>query len=79
MSQSAHYETKSFTELATEHLMKFQKEIDVYFSSLFEDDFAYIRNPFTANIQMLQAGAGTQEELVELQHDGFARDVYFEK
>ena len=28
---------------------------------------------------MLQAGSGVQEELIELQHDGFARDVYSEK
>ena len=27
---------------------------------------------------MLQAGTGTQEKLVELQHDGFARDAYSE-
>ena len=32
--QKAHFEIKSFTELVTEHLMKFEKEIDGYFSSL---------------------------------------------
>ena len=52
------------------------KVIDQYFPSLDKDDFAYIRNSFTANAQMLQAGTVTQEKLVELQHDSFARDVY---
>ena len=72
-------ETKSFSELVTEHLMKFEKEIDGYFPSLGEDEFACLRNPSTANAQMVQAGTGVQEELVELQHDGFARDLYSEK
>ena len=38
--------------------MNFEKEIDKYFSSLGEDDFVHIKNPFTANVQMLQAGTG---------------------
>ena len=59
--------------------MKLEKEIDGYFPSLGEDEVAYLRNPFTANAQTLQAGTGMQEELIELQHDGFARDVYSEK
>ena len=59
--------------------MKFKKEICGYFPSLGKDRFAFIRNPFTANDQMLQTGTGTQEELIKLQYDGFARDVYFEK
>ena len=53
--------------------MKLEKEIDGNFPSLGED------NPFTANAQTLQAGTGMQEELIELQHDGFARDVHSEK
>ena len=76
LSQNAHFETKYFRELASEHLMKFKKEIDGYFPSLGENDFVYIRNPFTENVQMLQAGTGTQEKLVELQYDGFTCDVY---
>ena len=59
--------------------MKLEKEIDGYFSSLVEDEVAYLRNPFTTNVQTLQAGAGMQEELIELQHDWFAHDVYSEK
>ena len=59
--------------------MKLEKEIDGYFPSLGKDEVAYLRNPFTANAQTLQAGTGMQEELIELQHDGFARDVYSEK
>ena len=59
--------------------MKLEKEIDSYFPSLGEDEVAYLRNPFTANAQTLQAGTGMQEELIELQDDGFARDVYSEK
>ena len=47
-------------------LMKFEKKIEGYFASLDKDKFAYIRNPFTANAQMLQTGTGTQEELVKL-------------
>ena len=43
---------------------------------LFEDEFAYIRNPFTANAQMLKATTDMQEQLVELQHNGFAHDVH---
>jgi len=58
LCQNPHMETKSFSELVTEHLMKFKKEIDGYFPSLGEDEFAYLRNPFTANAQMLQAGIG---------------------
>ena len=78
--QNPNLKTKSFTELVTEHLMKFQKKIDSYFLSLDEDELAYIRNPFTSNAQMLQAGTNThKEELVELLHDGFARAVYYEK
>ena len=72
-------ETSRFSELVTEHLMKLEKEIDGYFPSLGEDEVAYVRNRFTANAQTLQAGTGMQEELIELQHDGFARDVYSEK
>ena len=59
--------------------MKLEKEIDGYFPSLGEDEVAYLRNPFTANARTLQAGLGMQKELIELQHDGFARDVYSEK
>ena len=59
--------------------MKLEKEIDGYFPSLGEDEVAYLRNPFTANAQTLQAGTGMQEELNEFQHDGFARHVYSEK
>ena len=59
--------------------MKFEWEIDKYFSSLGKDKFAFIRNSFTANARILQAGTGTQEELVKLQHNGFACDVYSEK
>ena len=33
--------------------MKFEKEIDGYFPSSGKDGFAYTRNPFTANAQML--------------------------
>ena len=62
--------------MVTEHLMKLEKEIDGYFPSLGEDEVAYFRNPFTANAQTLQTGTGMQEELIELQHDEFARDVY---
>ena len=62
-----------------EHLMMFEKEIDGYFPSLSKDKFAYIKNPFIANRQMLHAGTGMQEELVKLQCDGFACGVYSEK
>ena len=41
--------------------------------------FAYIKNPFTANAQILQTVIGTHEELVKLQYDGFACNVYFKK
>ena len=79
LNQNPQFDTKSFTELVIEHLMKFEWEIDKYFPSLGKDEFAFIRNPFTANAQILQAGTGTQEELVKLQHNSFARDVYSEK
>ena len=79
LCQNPQIETTRFSELVTEHLMKLEKEIDGYFPSLGEDEVAYLRNPFTANAQTLQAGTGMQEELIELQHDGFARDVYSEK
>ena len=59
--------------------MKLEKEIAGYFPNLGKDEFAYIRNLFTANSQMLQTGTGTQKELVNLQYDGFARGVYSEK
>ena len=79
LCQNPQIETTRFSELVTEHLMKLEKEIDGYFPSLGEDEVAYLRNPFTANAQTLQAGTGMQEELIELQHDGFARDLYSEK
>ena len=78
LSQNPHFETKSFTDLVTEYFMKFEK-IDRYFPSLGKDEFAFIRNPFTTSAQILLAGTGTQEELVKLQHNGFARDVHSEK
>ena len=34
LSQNLYFETKSFTELVAEYLIKFEKEIDGYFSSL---------------------------------------------
>ena len=76
LCQNPQIETTRFSELVPEHLMKLEKEIDGYFPSLGEDEVAYLRNPFTANAQTLQAGTGMQEELIELQHDGFARDVH---
>ena len=79
LCQNPQIETTRFSELVTEHLMKLEKEIDGYFPSLGEGEVAYLRNPFTANAQTLQAGTGMQEELIELQHDGFAHDVYSEK
>ena len=79
LCQNPQFETTRFSELVTEHLMKLEKEIDGYFPSLGEVEVAYLRNPFTANAQALQAGTGMQEELIELQHDGFARDVYSER
>ena len=79
LCQNPQIETTRFSELVTEHLMKLEKEIGGYFPSLDENEVAYLRNPFTANAQTLQAGTGMQEELIELQHDGFARDVYSEK
>jgi len=50
--------------------VKFEKEIDGYFPSLGDNEFAYFRNHFAANLQMLQAGTSMRKELVELQHDG---------
>ena len=69
LCQNPQIETTRFSELVTEHLMKLEKEIDGYFPSLGEDEVAYLRDPFTANAQTLQAGTGMQEELIELQHD----------
>ena len=54
LSQNTRYDTKICTELVTKYLMKFEKEIAGYFPSLDKDEFAYIRNPFTANAQMQQ-------------------------
>ena len=79
LNQNSQFETKSFTELVMGHLVKFEWEIDKYFPSLGKDEFAFIRNPFTANARILQAGTGTQEELVKLQHNSFTRDVYSKK
>ena len=58
LSQNAH-QTKNFIKLVTEHLMKSEKKIDGHFPSLGKNEFAYIRNPFTANTWMLQARTGT--------------------
>ena len=77
LCQNPQFETM-FWKLVTEH-MKLEKGIDGYFRSLREDEVAYLKNPFTANAQTLQAGTGTQEELIELQHDGFLRDGYSER
>ena len=59
--------------------MKLEKEIDGYFPSIGEDEVAYLRNPFTANARHCRLGQVCKEELIELQHDGFARNVYSEK
>ena len=74
-SQTAHYETKNFTEMITKHFKKFEKKIDGYFLSQSADGCAYIRKPFTANAQILQ----TKHVLVKLQYYWFARNVYSEK
>ena len=79
LCQNPQIETTTFSKLVTEHLMKLEKEIDGYFPSLDEDKIAYLKNPFTANAQTLQAGTDMQEELIELQHDEFACDVYSER
>ena len=79
LCQNPQIETTRFSELVTKHLMKLEKEIDGDFPSLDEDEVACLRNPFIANAQTLQAGTDMQEELIELQHDGFERDVYSEK
>ena len=79
LCQNPQIETTRFSELVTEHLIKLKKEIDGYFPSLGEDEVAHLRNPFTTNAQTLQAGTGIQGELIKLQQDGFARDVYTEK
>ena len=54
LNQNPHFETKSFIELVTKHLIKFEREIDEYFPSLGKNEFAFIRNPFTANTPILQ-------------------------
>ena len=59
--------------------MKFEKQIHEYFPSLGKDRFAFIRNPLTANAQMLQTGTSTQKEQIKLQYDNFACDLYVEK
>ena len=79
LSQNARFDTKSFIELVTKYLMKFEMKIDGHFRSLGKEGFEYIRNPFTANDQMLQTETGTQEKLVKLQYNDFTRDVYSEK
>ena len=76
LNQNPHFETKHFTELVTEHLMKFQKEIYSYYPSLDKDKLACFRNPFIANAPMLQTGTGTREELVKVQVVSLACDVY---
>ena len=79
LCQNPQFETTRFIELVIEHFMMLEKETNGYFRILREDEAAYLRNPFTANAQTLQAGTGMQEELIALQHDGFARDVYSER
>ena len=64
LCQNPQIETTRFLELVTEHLMKLEKKTDGYFPSLGEDEVAYLRNPFTANAQTLQAGTDMQEELM---------------
>ena len=74
-----YFETTRFSVLVIEHLMKLEKKIDGYFLSLMEAEVAYLRNSFTAKAQTMQAGTGMQQELIELQHNGFACDVYSER
>ena len=50
--------TKKLIELVTKYLIKFEKEIDGYFSSLRKDGFAYIKNAFSANAQSLHVKMG---------------------
>ena len=78
LSQNPHFRTKSFIEFNIfVTSLKFEMEIDGYFLSLGEDEFAYIRNPFKPSNAL--AGIGTKEELFKFEHNGFARDVYFDK
>ena len=55
--------------------MKLEEEIDDFFKILLKVNFGYLRNPFTANAKVLQAGTGMQENVVKLQHNDVARDV----
>ena len=79
IDQNPRSKTDKFTGLVTEHLMKMEEEINSYFPSLDGDEFVYLRNPFSTDAQVLQAGTGRQEELVEMQHDDSALHVYSEK
>ena len=58
LRQNPQFETTSFSKLVTERLINLEKEIDGYFPSLGETEVAYLRNPFTASAQTLQAGTG---------------------
>ena len=52
---------------------------DGYFPNLGADGIVHFRNLFNENAQVRQAGTSMQEDLVELQHDNAARDVYSEE
>ena len=79
IDQNTQSKTDKFTGLVTVHLMKMEEEINSYFPSLDGDEFVYLRNPFSTDAQVLQAGTGRQEEFVEMQHDGYALHVYSNK
>ena len=71
-------EPDELRELILDHLGALGNEMKKYFPSLSEEDLVYLRNPFTADPHALQPGTGKQEELIELQHDGMAHDIYKE-
>ena len=58
LHQNPQLKNGNCTKLITVHFIKLEEEIDGYFRKLGEDELMCLKNHFTANPQVLQAGIG---------------------
>lgn len=63
-----------FGQQVSEHLLLLKNEIEKYFHEAHLPSF--VRNPFRANPSDLPIGTGEQEEIIELQSDEGAKDIF---
>ena len=74
LAKSSSADLERIARLASQHLNALKKEVTRYFPELGEVDATMIRNPFVVNVQ--DVPARIQEQLIDLQTDSTAKDVF---